>query len=115
MSLNQKYTWQSFLKEHPEHREKKTKRTSGDGKKAFEGAYKTFVKKYLSTRAEEMGREIDRAAKRREQHVLKLKKVRKTGKKIHTRFIQEKISRAGRAVARLSKQQEKMKEKQKAI
>ena len=35
MSMNQKYTWHDFLREHPEHREKKTKRTSSEGKKAY--------------------------------------------------------------------------------
>ena len=38
MSVNQKYTWHDFLKEHPEHKEKSTKRTSPEGKKAFESA-----------------------------------------------------------------------------
>lgn len=115
MSLNQKYTWLDFLKGHPDHKEKKTKRTSTEGKKAFDAAFKSFIKKYLSERAEKMGKDVTRALKRREQYVLKLKEARKTGKKARSKPIQGKIGRADRAIARLGKQQERMKEKQKAV
>lgn len=115
MSLNQKYTWQDFLKEYPEHKEKKTRRTSGEGKKAFESAYKSFIKKYLSGRAEKVGKDITLATKRREQYVSKLKETRKTGKCARARVIQEKIGRFDSAIARLSKQQGKAKEKQKSV
>lgn len=115
MSLNQKYTWLDFLKEHPEHKEKKTKRTSSEGKKAFDAAYKSFVKKYLSERAEKMGREIERATKRRAERVLKLAEAKKAGKKIRAKFIQEKIGKVDHAIARISKQQEKTKTKQKSL
>lgn len=50
MSLNQKYTWGDFLKAHPEYKQKKIKRTSKEGQKAFDAAYKQHVKEYLKDR-----------------------------------------------------------------
>lgn len=50
MSLNQKYTWGDFLKAHPEYKQKKIKRTSKEGQKAFEAAYKQHAKEYLKGR-----------------------------------------------------------------
>lgn len=61
MSLNQKYTWKDFLREHPEHKEKKTKRTSSEGKKAFEAAFKAYIKKYLAAQVERFGKQIAKA------------------------------------------------------
>lgn len=115
MSLTQKYTWRVFLKEHPEHKEKKTKRTSSEGKKAFEAAYKVFIKKYLAERSERLGKEIERATKKRSELIIKLKAVRKTKKHPKGRLAQAKVGRADHAIAALSKQRERMKEKQKSF
>ncbi len=57
MSLNQKYTWARFLKDHPEHKEKKTKRTSKEGQKAFDAAFKQHAKEYLKERLAKIEKE----------------------------------------------------------
>ncbi|MFH0800363.1 MAG: hypothetical protein V2A66_09330 [Pseudomonadota bacterium] len=113
MSLSQKYTWQDFLKAHPEHREKKTKRTSPEGKKAFETAYKAFIKKFLAGNAEKLGREIERAKKHLVAQTKKVKELRKAEKLPRVKLAQREAGRLDAAIARLSKQQEKMKTAQK--
>ncbi len=65
MSLNKKYTWADFLKANPEHKTKKTKRTSKEGQKAFEAACKLHNKEYLKGRLEMIDKEQERAKKNR--------------------------------------------------
>jgi len=113
MSLSQKYTWKDFLKEHPEHKEKNLKRTSAEGKKAFESAYKSFIKKYLSERAEKLTKEISRQTKLRDEEVARLRELRKAKKKVKAKASQKKVGRRDAAIARFSKQQEKTKAQQK--
>lgn len=113
MSLNKKYTWLDFLKEHPEHKEKQTKRTSAEGKKAFEAAYKTFIKKYLVERTSKIEKEIERSKKRREDLTAKLKAAHKSNKKLRIKFAQKKVGRTDRAIAGLGKIIEKTKTLQK--
>lgn len=109
MALNQKYTWHDFLKEHPEFREKKLKRTSAEGKKAFEAAYKAFVKKYLVSRSEKITKAIERTTKRRDERVGKLKELRKAKKHPKAKLAQKKVGRQDAAIARFKRQQEKTK------
>lgn len=113
MSLNQKYTWNDFLKDHPEHKEKKTKRTSSEGKKAFEAAYKAFVKKYLAGRAEKMTKGLEKAKKRREEYTLKVKELKKAENHMRAKLMQAKVGRQDGAIARFTKQIEKTKAAQK--
>ncbi|HPQ81148.1 MAG TPA: hypothetical protein PLZ86_05430 [bacterium] len=115
MSLNSKYTWNDFLKEHPEHREKKLKRTSAEGKKAFEAAYKAFAKKYLSGSLEKLDREIARATKRRDSEKARLVELRKAKKTVKAKIQQKKVGRHDAAIARFASQKEKTKAKQKNI
>lgn len=115
MSLNQKYTWQDFLKAHPEHKEKKTKRTSAEGKKAFDAAYKAFIKKYLAERIERLGKDIERSKKRRDDKVAKLKELRKAKKNPKAKLAQLKVGRADGGIARFTKQIEKTKNVQKSF
>jgi len=65
MSLNKKYTWADFLKEHPEHKEKKIKRTSKEGQKAFEAAFKQHSKNFLKDRLSKIENEKKRASEKR--------------------------------------------------
>lgn len=113
MSLNQKYTWNDFLKEHPEHKEKRTKRTSSEGKKAFESAYKAFIKKYLSERSDKIAKQISVATKKRDEIVAKVKELRKAEKLPRAKFVQKKAGSADAAIARFEKQLEKTKTIQK--
>lgn len=115
MSLAQKYTWHDFLREHPDFKEKKTKRTSAEGKKAFDAAFKVFAKKYLAERSEQLTKEVARATKRRDDLVLKLKELRKAKKHTKAKRQQEKVGRADHAVAGIAKLQEKAKERQKSL
>lgn len=113
MSLNQKYTWKDFLKEHPELREKKIKRTSSEGKKAFDAACKAFLKKYLAGRMEKLSKDIARSTKRRDEVVVKLRELSKAKKTVKAKAVRKKVGRHDAAIARLAKQQEKTKAQQK--
>ena len=109
MALNQKYTWHDFLKEHPEFREKQLKRTSPEGKKAFEAAYKAFVKKYLADRSTKLAKAIERATKRRDERIGKLRELRKAKKHPKAKLAQKKVGRQDAAIARFTRQQERTK------
>lgn len=73
MSLNQKYTWNEFIKENPELREKKVKRTSNEGKKAFEAAYKAKVKDVLKDRLAWIDKETKRVNEKKAALVADIK------------------------------------------
>ncbi len=79
MSLNQKYTWNDFLKSHPEYKEKKIKRTSKEGAKAFESAAKQHLKEYLKERLAKIDKEKERAEKDRKRlgsYIARLERIR---------------------------------------
>ncbi len=103
MSLNQKYTWNDFLKANPEHKEKGTKRTSSEGKKAFEKAYKDYIKKYLADRSSTISADIEKKTKKRDGLVVKLKEVSKSKKKIRIKLQQNKVGRVDAAIVRAEK------------
>ncbi len=111
MSLNQKYTWQDFLKEHPEHKEKGTKRTSSEGKKAFESAYKAYVKKYLSERSEKADKLIEKAKTKRTGLVTKSKDLKKAKSTKKLNLTNKKIGKVDAAIAR----HERFKDKNKTV
>ncbi len=113
MSLKQKYTWFDFLKQNPEHREKGTKRTSPEGKKAFEAAFKSFVKGFLVKQLARCEKEIVLAGKRRDEAMQKGKEYRKAEKLPRVKLAQQKVGRYDAAVFRITKQREKTKAAQK--
>jgi len=115
MSLNQRYTWHDFLKEYPEHKEKGTKRTSPEGKKAFETAYKTHIKKYLSKRMERVEKLVVRASERRKANVEKTKAFRKAGQLGRMKVADKRIGKADAAIARHQKLSERNKQLQKTF
>lgn len=115
MSLNQKYTWADFLKDHPEHKEKKTKRTSAEGKKAFEAAYKKFIKEYLSERQNQLEKMQQRATQKREEISKKIQAFQKSKNLSKSKFYQLKVGRQDAAIAKLKKQVERTKFLQKKI
>ena len=115
MSLNQKYTWADFLKEHPEHKEKGTKRTSSEGKKAFESAYKTHIKKYLVDRTEKTDKLITKATERRKNLVTKTKEHRKAEHFKKMKHVDKRISKIDAAVARHNKFKDQNKKLQKSF
>ena len=115
MALNQKYTWHDFLKQHPEHKEKGTKRTSAEGKKAFESAYKAHVKNYLAERGEKVESMIKKVSEKRTKLSEKVKVANKTKKKTKINLAVKKLGKTDAAIARLGKFKEKNKTAQKTF
>jgi hypothetical protein len=112
MSLNQKYTWSDFLKEHPEFREKKIKRTSPEGKKAFEAAFKAKMKVFLKERLALIEKESKRVEKKKAEL---LNKAKASKKPCIRRRIQEKIGALDSYMARLARQESRTKTLQKGF
>ena len=106
MSLNQKYTWADFLKGHPEHKEKKTKRTSSEGKKAFETAYKKFIKNYLEERQTQLKRMDAKAIAQRDEFIKKVQSYQKKKDFAKAAFYQKKIGLKDASIAELKRQAE---------
>lgn len=112
MSLNQKYTWKDFLKENPELKEKQVKRTSAEGKKAFEAAYKARIKETLKDRQVWVEKESARVTKKKDALTASIKA---TKKPVNKRKVQAKIGTADKYLHRLVKMTEKTKQVQKSI
>ena len=106
MSLNQKYTWADFLKDNPEYKEKQTKRTSSEGKKAFEAAYKKFVKEYLGKRQEQLTKLEAKAAERGKAITEKVKGFQKAKNTPKAKFYQKKVGVKDASIAQYRKQLE---------
>ncbi len=115
MSLNQQYTWKDFLREHPEHKQKKTKRTSPEGKKAFEAAFKAYIKKYLAGQVERFGKQIAKAEQTGKKQAAAVRELRKAKKWPKAKLAQEKTGRTDAAISRLKKQKERATAAQKSF
>jgi hypothetical protein len=115
MSLNQKYTWGAFLKEHPDLKKKGVKRTSAEGRKAFESAYKTKIKEYLSARAEKVNTLKKKATAKFDDLTKTIKKLQKEKEFSKARIYQEKAGRQDALIARLTKETSRIKTLQKSI
>jgi len=113
MSLNKKYTWHDFLKEFPEHKEKALKRTSAEGKKAFEAAYKKHIKGYLTKRAEIIEGDAKRAKTKLDDLVTKVKEQGKAGFKKRVKKTHDRIAKANAHLGRLAKEKNRNKTVQK--
>lgn len=112
MSLNQKYTWNDFLKENPELKEKKVKRTSPDGKKAFEIAYKAKIKDVLKDRLGWIDKEAKRIDAKKAALISDIK-ARKKG--VAKRVIQAKVGKTEKYLNSLDKISKKTKQVQKSF
>ncbi len=115
MSLNQKYTWHDFLRENPEHREKKTKRTSNEGKKAFEAAFKANAKKYLEEQQARYDRQLGKASERSKVLTEKVSALRKAKKFARAKIAQRKAGRADAAIAQIAGQKGRSQAKRKSL
>ena len=111
MSLNQKYTWNDFLKENPELKAKEVKRSSPEGKKAFEAAYKAKIKDVLKDRLTKIEKETARAGEKKIGLMTVLKE-RKKGRL--RKVVQAKVGKTEKYIHRLGKMSEKTKLKQKS-
>lgn len=112
MSLNQKYTWNDFLKENPEFKEKDIKRTSSEGKKAFEAAFKSKVKDILKDRISWIEKEVARTGDKKVALVENMKAAKKIPAK---RKIQLSVGAKDKYIRRLEKMTERTKQLQKNI
>lgn len=110
MALNQKYTWADFLQEHPE--KKDVKRTSTEGKKAFEQAYKARVKDYLKERLERLNKQHAGATKARDELVGRLKATKAA---VVAKRLQLRVGQKDHAMAAIVQQIERTKAVQKQI
>jgi hypothetical protein len=109
MSLNQKYTWADFLKEYPEHKEKNTKRTSSEGKKAFEAAYKKFIKTYLDERGAQLKKLEAKTVAQRDDFVKQVQSFQKKKDFAKATFYQKKAGLKESAIAELKRQADRTK------
>lgn len=108
MALNEKYTWGDFLREHPQ--KKDLKRTSAEGKKTFETAYKAFVKEFLKTRLTRLQKQQKKATECRDELVGRLKGIKKAS--LAKRF-QSRVGQKDHALAVIGQQIENTKAIQK--
>ncbi|MFA4874425.1 MAG: hypothetical protein WC956_04400 [bacterium] len=115
MALNQQYTWHDFLREHPEHKQKKTKRMSPEGKKAFDAAYKAYIKKYLVGQVERFGKQIAKTEEQGKKLSATVRELRKAKKWPKAKLAQEKAGRRDAAIVRLKKQKERATAAQKSF
>ncbi len=113
MALNQKYTWADFLKEHPDFKKKGVKRTSAEGKKAFESAYKTKIKVYLTERVEKVNKMKKSATDKKKALTEKVSAFRKAKDFSKAKTYQEKVGAQDAWLGRLDKQASRIKVLQK--
>lgn len=104
MALNEKYTWADFLKENPG---KKLKRTSPEGKKAFEAAFNAKIKAYLKTRTTKIEKAQQKATAKRDTLVVALKATKKPFK---AKRVQARVGQKDHAIAMLAQQLTRTKE-----
>lgn len=112
MSLNQKYTWGDFLRENPDFKGKRIKRTSPEGKKAFEAAYKAKIKDILKDRLAWIAKDEARATGQRDKLVADMKEAKRVSRR---RKVQLKIGAKDKHISRLGRMTERARQVQKDI
>lgn len=112
MSINQKYTWTDFLKANPEWKKKGLKRTSKEGKKAFEDAFATHAKAHVRHLTAKLEQEVKKATTRREVWVGRVKAAKKSP---IAKVLQMKVGQKDHAVHALGRQIERAKALQKSL
>lgn len=112
MSLHQKYTWADFLKNNPDWKKKGVKRTSKEGKKAFEDAFKTHAKTHLKDLTARLEREVKRVTARRDAIVARLKATT-TG--AAAKIVQARVGRKDHALVALTRQIDRAKAAAKSL
>ncbi|MFH1875028.1 MAG: hypothetical protein ABH859_07610 [Pseudomonadota bacterium] len=115
MSLNQKYTWNDFLKENPEFKEKKVKRTSKEGAKAFESAFKAKAKEFLKERTTKIDVQKKKATAKRDELAKKVQDLQKKKDFGKAKIYQTRVGRQDAWLKRLDAQTERTKTVQKSI
>lgn len=109
MALKDKYSWGQFLKENPEFKEKKIKRTSEEGQKAYEAAKKKALSGFLKQRSEKLAKQTEKVEKQQSELVAKLTEFKKAKNWPKAKITQAKVSKKHVWLKRLGKQAEKTK------
>lgn len=102
MSLRDKYTWAMFKAANPSF---KNKRTSDEGKKLFEQAFKDFTSKLLKDRADRYGKLKAKTDKKLGEKQALLKKINKKTPGTKVRQM-NKIATAVKSLSRAAKRQD---------
>lgn len=115
MSLAHQFSWQKFLTQNPDLKKKGVKRTSTEGKKAYQAAFKEFAKKCIKDRETGIKKEETRTTKARASLVEQLKAV--DGKKWHLKAkkLNQEIGRLDSYLASLQKAKERTKNLSKQV
>lgn len=115
MSLAHQFSWKKFLKENPELKKKGVKRTSPEGEKAYQAAFKEFAKNYIKDREARLKKEEKRTAEAKAKLVEELKAV--DGKKWHLKAkkLNREIGRLDAYLTSLQKSKERTKQLSKQI
>lgn len=113
MALNQRYTWGDFLKDNPDLKKKGIKRTSSEGKKAFESAYKTKIKAYLTLQVEKVNKFKKAATEKKKALTAKVSAFQKAENRTKARFYQEKVGEQDKWLSNLDRQAARIKVLQK--
>lgn len=112
MSLNQKFTWKDFLKENPQVKGKELKRTSPEGKKAFDAAYKAKIKDVLKDRLAWIEKEVVRVIEKKKSSITAIKALKTP---VARRHVEEKIARNDKYIHKLKRTTDKTKQIQKSF
>ena len=113
MALNQRYTWGDFLKDNPDLKKKGIKRTSSEGKKAFESAYKTKIKAYLTGQVEKVNKFKKAATEKKKVLTAKVSAFQKAENYSKARFYQKKVGAQDEWLVKLDQQAGRIKVLQK--
>jgi hypothetical protein len=113
MALNQRYTWGDFLKEHPDLKKKGIKRTSSEGKKAFESAYKTKIKVYLTGQVEKVNKFKKAAIEKKKVLTEKVSALHKAKNFSKAKIYQERVGAQDEWLVKLDNQASRIKVLQK--
>jgi arsenate reductase-like glutaredoxin family protein len=105
MAFNEKYTWADFLRENPD--KKGLKRTTAEGKKAFESAFKGHIKGYIKDRVANLEKRHAKTTQIRDELVTRLKAL-KTPRL--AKRMQERVGQKDHAMAVIAKQIERTKD-----
>lgn len=109
MSLSQKFTWGDFLRQNPDLKAKKVKRTSPEGEKAFQAAFKKFAKDYLKEREAWIKKEEERVVEAKGKLVKTLKEVDGRKWRIKMKKLNKEIGRFDSYLSKISRWQEESK------
>lgn len=115
MSLNQKYTWNDFLRDNPTFKKDGIKRTSKEGKKAFDAAFKEKAKEYLKGYSQRLEGQKEKALKRHAELSNKVKTLQAQKNWVKASFYQKRVGKQNAAISKISAMSIRAEEKAKNL